>query len=63
MSHQYTVTVRNKFDILLETFERYTPIDEYGNFVTANIKAAAAECILTKLRAKCRVSWESLTFG
>ena len=35
------------------------PIDKYENFVTAHMEAAA-ECIPTKPRAECRVSWESL---
>ena len=43
------VTVRNKSD---------TPNDEYENFLTAHMEAAA-ECIPTKPRTKCRVSWES----
>ena len=50
--NQYTVTVINKFDTLEETFERDTPKDEYENFVSTHIKAAA-ECIPTKPRAIC----------
>ena len=44
---------------LKETSERYTPNDKYENFVTSHLDTAA-ECIPTKPRAKCRVSWESL---
>ena len=36
--NQYTVRVRNKFDTLPETPERYTPNDEYENFAIANIE-------------------------
>ena len=32
------VTVRNKSDTLQETTERYTPNEEYKNFVTADIE-------------------------
>ena len=60
ISNKYTVTVRNKFDALQEISETYTPNDKYKNFITAHPKAAAAECISTKPRAKCRVPWESL---
>ena len=52
---------KNKFDILQEIFERHTPNDEEENFVTAHLEAAT-ECIPTKLRAVCRVSWELLVF-
>ena len=48
------VTARNKFNTLQEICERHSLN------VTAHIEAAAAECIPTKLRAKCRVPWESL---
>ena len=55
------VTVRNKFDILQETSETHTPNNKYENFITNHMQAAAvAECIWTKPRAKCRVTWESL---
>ena len=43
-------------DILQETSEKLILNDEYKNFIIA------AECILTKLRAKCRVSWELIAF-
>ena len=33
--------------------------DEYENFVTGHMEAAATECMPTKSRAKCRVPWES----
>ena len=32
--NQYTVTVRNKFDTLLDTFKRQTQNDKYKNSVT-----------------------------
>ena len=56
------MVIRSKFDILLKTFEKYTPNDEYENFVTAFIAAAAAaaKCIPTKPRNKCRVPLESI---
>ena len=50
------VTVRNKFNTLQETSERYTPEDEYKNFIAAHMEAAA-KCIP---RAKCKVHWELL---
>ena len=31
ISNHYTVTTRNKFDTLLETYERHTPNNEYEN--------------------------------
>ena len=40
-------------------FRRYQN-DEYENFINAHMEVAA-ECIQTKLRAKHRVSWETLT--
>ena len=52
------VTVRNKFDTLQETSERYIPNDEYEKFVTTYIEAA--EYMPTKPRAKCRVLLESI---
>ena len=52
-------TVRNKFDTLQETSERHTPNDEYKNFVTANIEAAA-KCIPAKPRGQGWVTWESI---
>ena len=48
------VTVRNKFNTLPETSERHSPNDKYENFVTAHTEAAA-ECIPSKLRAKCGI--------
>ena len=51
--------VRNKFDTLQETSKRYTLNDKYENFVMANIEAAAG-CIPTKPRPKCRVPWEAI---
>ena len=57
ISHKYMVLKRNKFDILQEISETYTPNDECEHFVTAHIEATE-ECIPTKPRAKCRVPWE-----
>ena len=59
ISYQYIITVKNKFDTFQKTPERHTPKEEYKNFLTAHIEAAA-ECIQTKLRDKCRVLWESI---
>ena len=49
--NKYMVTVRNKFDSLQEISETYTPNDEYENFITAHVEAAA-ECIPIKPKAK-----------
>ena len=43
--NHFTVTVRNKFATLQETFEIHTPNHEYENFANAYIEAAT-ECIL-----------------
>ena len=51
--------MRNRFDTLQETTEKGTPKDEYENFVNAHLEAAA-NCIPTKPRIKCRVPWETL---
>ena len=53
------ITLRNKFDALLEISDTPTLNYEYENFVNAHLEAAA-ECILTKQRAKPRVQWETL---
>ena len=60
ISYKYSITLRNKFDVLQELSETHTPNDEYENFVNAQIEAAT-ECIPTKLRATYRVLLESLT--
>ena len=52
----YTVIVRNKIDTLQKNSETHTLNNEYENFVTA-FKEAAAVCIPSKLRAKCRIPW------
>ena len=52
--NQYTVTIINKKDTFHETPEKPTPNEEYKNFVTAHIEAAAGY-ISIKPRAKCRV--------
>ena len=47
------VTLRTKFGSLQDISERYTLNDEYENFLTTNLKAAAAAaavCIPTKQR-------------
>ena len=54
-----TIKLRNKFDALQEIWETLTSNDEYENFVNAPMETAA-ECIPTKLRAKHRVTWETL---
>ena len=56
---EYVLTLRNKFDAQQEKTEICTPNDEYENFVNAHLEAAA-KCILTKLRTKSRVPWETL---
>ena len=61
MRNEYMVNVRNKLDTLQEIFDWHTPNNEYENFVTNNIKAAA-ECIQTKPKPKCRVRWETIAF-
>ena len=60
---KYSITQRNKFDALQEISETPCPNDEYENFDNAHLKAAAAaaEYIPTKLIAKHRVLWETLT--
>ena len=57
-SNKYTITLKNKFDSLQEISETLTPNVEYENFVNALVEAAV-ECIVTKLRAKHRVPWET----
>ena len=42
---------KKQIDILQETSKTHTPNDEYENFFTAHIEAAA-ECIITKPTAK-----------
>ena len=44
---------------LPEISERHTTNDKFENFITAH-KETAAECILTKPRAKCRVPWKPI---
>ena len=53
------LNLRNKFDTLQETCQRYTPVGEFENFFTVFIKAAA-KSLQTKLMAKKRVPWELL---
>ena len=59
ISNRYTITLRNKFDILQEMSETPTLNDKYENFINAHMEAAA-ECIPMKSRAKHRVPWETL---
>ena len=56
ISKQYPLTVRNKLDTLQETSETHIPNDKSEPFLTTHLEAAA-ECIPTKSRAKCRVPW------
>ena len=56
---KYTLTLRNKFDVLQEILETPTPNDEYENFVNAHLEAAA-ECIPTKQSVKPRIPWKPL---
>ena len=51
------IIVRNKFDTLHEISDKHTLNEEYENFVTVHIEAAA-KCIPIKPRAKCRFPWE-----
>ncbi len=55
------ITLTNKFIPLQEIFKSLTLDDEYENFVNAHTEAATAECIPSKLRAKYRVPWKTLT--
>ena len=57
INHKYIITVRNKVDTLQETSERHNSKNKYENFVTVHMKAAAAECIPIKPRAKSRIPW------
>ena len=60
MKRRISTTKINLFRLLiLEISETHTPNDEYENFINSRLEAAA-ECILTKERAKPRVSWEKL---
>ena len=52
---KYTLTLRNKFDAIQKISEAPTPNDKYENFVNAHLEAAAADCIPTKQRVRCRV--------
>ena len=56
---KYALTLRNKFDALLEKTETHTPNEEYANFVNAHLEAAT-KCIPTKQRARPIVPWETL---
>ena len=54
---KYVLELRNWFETLQEKTEKVTPNDEYENFVSAHLEAAA-KCIPTKPRTKYRVPWE-----
>ena len=56
ISNKYMITVRNKFD----TLQEISKIFQMKNTKTLSMEAAA-DCIPTKLRAKCRVPWETQT--
>ena len=58
-SDEYTITLRNYFDVLRKISETLIPKDEYENFVNAHMEAEA-ECSLIKQRAKHRVPWKTL---
>ena len=60
INNKYAITLRNKFDARQKISETLTPNYEYENFVNAHMEVAA-ECIPTKLRAKHRVPWKTLT--
>ena len=52
-SDKYTLSLRNEFNALQEISETLTPNDQFENFVSTHIEAAA-ECIPIKQRAKTR---------
>ena len=54
ISNEYSVTVRSKFDSLLETSEIYILNDKSENFVITHMEATA-ECIPTKPKTKWRI--------
>ena len=56
---KYNITLRNKFEALLEITEILTPDDEYENFVN-DYTEAATEYIPNKVRTKHRVTLETL---
>ena len=56
---KYAIALRKKFNALQEKTETHTPNNEYGNFVNANLEAAA-KYIPTKHRTKSRVPYETL---
>ena len=55
---EFTLTLRNKFDVLQEISEKPATNDEYENSVNDHLEAAA-ECIPTKQRAEPRIPWET----
>ena len=57
--NQYKITVRNKFDILQDKSEADTSNNEYENFFTVLIEAAA-ECTPIKPGGKYRVPMETI---
>ena len=56
--NRYAVAERNRFDILQEASESFTPNGEYKNFVSAHLETAA-ESVPTKQRAKHSVPSET----
>ena len=40
INNEYTVIVRNKFDILLEISENHSANEEYQSFITAHMECA-----------------------
>ena len=56
---KYAISLRIKFDALLEKTETNTPNDEYEGFMNAHLEAAV-EYIPTDQKTKSRVPWETL---
>ena len=56
---KYVLELRNRFDALQDKTEKRTPNDEYENFVSPYLEAAA-KCIQKKSKTKSRVPWETL---
>ena len=56
---KYVLELRNRFETLQEKTEKSTPNDEYENFVSAHLEAAA-KYIPTKLKTKYRVPLKTL---
>ena len=57
--YRFALTLRNKFNALLEKTETHTPNDEYENVVNVHVEATA-KCIASKQRTKPRAPWDTL---